>query len=218
MSQFAPVKTPEGHICSVFLPSGLHKSLQLLARDRKVRLSHIVEHILAVVSSSGQLEALCRDIVPRPSEQRENASKQPLSEEKRSVPRRATAVKRRLDAASIQPNRQSDFEKLKSLYEYPGTHLDEECESASKVFLNNWESFSEEEKKVISEAQSRRNNIYEQWIKYRSEVTSCIEEAEKRLKIKTGRAYRMTNAELRKLRAMRIEFETTVRWNLRKLT
>lgn len=224
----AAVKMSDEHSCLIFLPPNLHQTLKSFAKARKIRLSHLVEHILSVVTASGQLETLCLDIVPLPSEQSlsvESLATGLTQRKDKPVPRRATAVRRRLDGevsnlsdVVITPDRHSEFEKLKSLYEYPGTHLDKECVAASKEFLNYWDCFSDTEQRELLAAQSRRADIYEQWKRYHSEITACIVEAEKRLQRKTGRAHRIVNAELRKLRAARTDFEKTVRWNLRKFS
>lgn len=200
-----------------FVSEGLYLSLQKLAKQKRVRVAHLVEHLLAEVVASGQLEALCRDIVPLPSEQArsvaENASKSPQSPQQ--VPRRAVAVRRRLDKEQNKPNRSAEFEKLKTLYQYPGTHLDEECELAKKYFFENWGTLSESEATDLEKMISHRAEIYEHWRKSHAELSSLIADAEKRLTRNTGRAHRMINAELRRLRALRAEFEATVRWKLR---
>lgn len=201
-----------------FVSEGLYLSLQKLAKQKRVRVAHLVEYLLAEVVASGQLEALCRDIVPLPSEQArsvaENASKGHQSLQQQ-VPRRAVAVRRRLDKEQNKPNRSAEFEKLKTLYQYPGTHLDEECELAKKYFLENWGTLSESEATDLEKMISYRLEIYEHWRKSHADLSSLIADAEKRLTRNTGRAHRMINAELRRLRALRAEFEATVRWKLR---
>lgn len=208
---------------TTFLAPGLHKTLLKLASEKRVRISRLIEHILVEVASSGQLEALCRDLVPLPSEQRnlvENVSQEPLGQIRqavnRAVPRRATAVVHRLDGDRNKPNRREEFEKLKSLFEYPGTYLDEECSSAEIVFLNAWGSFSENEKKELVNSVDLRASIYAHWKKSHADLTESIRDAETRLARNTGRAHRMINAELRRLRALRAEFEKKVRWELRR--
>lgn len=211
-------KTAKKYLPGPFLLSeGLCLTLKKLAKQKRVRVAHLVEHLLAEVVASGLLEALCRDIVPLPSEQAlsaEEASKSPQSPQQQ-VPRRASAVRRRLDGERKAPNRLVEFEKLKTLYQYPGTHLDEECESAKKYFLENWGAFSEQESEDLEKTVSHRLEIYEHWLKSHAELSSLIADAEKRLTRNTGRAHRMINAELRRLRALRAEFEATVRWKLR---
>lgn len=209
-------KTAKKHLPGpFFLSEGLHLALQKLAKQKRVRVTHLVEHLLAEVAASGQLETLCRDIVPLPSEQALSVAGDVSKGLQQPVPRRAAAVRRRLDSEQKAPNRLAEFEKLKTLYQYPGTHLDEECESAKKYFLENWGGLSEQETIDLEKMISHRLEIYEHWRKSHAELSSLIADAEKRLTRNTGRAHRMINAELRRLRALRAEFEATVRWKLR---
>lgn len=186
----------------VLIAEGIQKQLKTYARARKVPLVLLVEGILLEFAESPErLDLIYAKLVER----------KPTS----SGPRRYKSRWRDLHSVQEPPNRFSDFEKVRIVYEYPGTHLDSECAEAEGSFLSTWGEFSEKEKQQLFHARSLRSDIYSKWQSMHAELVTLIAGAEKRLARETGRAHRMTNARLRKLRAQLSEFEAKVRWNLR---
>lgn len=188
----------------VLIAEGIQKQLKTYARARKLSLVQLVEGILSeFAESTERLDQIHVKLVAR-------KGTQPTS-----GPRRYQSRWREAHLVKEEPNRINDFEKVKTTYEFPGTYLDSECDAAESAFLSNWGAFSETEKDQLVSAYGVRSGIYSKWQSMHEELVAHIAGAEQRLAKQTGRAHRMTNARLRKLRAQLSEFEAKVRWNLR---